>query len=138
MPTTPQKVAGFRIEPDVSPPVATVSRPAASAAADPLLDPPGVRDKFHEAFHGMWSGSVETDNLNRLVLAAGLSAREITVLRAYTRYLTQAGSTFSRSTYPSPGTYVGSILTGSSLLLQEARLLANPPPSWRQRPRSAG
>jgi glutamate dehydrogenase len=56
-----------------------------------------VRDKFHEAFHGMWSGSVETDNLNRLVLAARLSAREITVLRAYTRYLTQAGSTFSRA-----------------------------------------
>src|SRR5439155_26154069 len=50
MPTTPQKVAGFRIEPDVSPPVATVTRPAASAAADPLLDPPGVRDRFHGFF----------------------------------------------------------------------------------------
>src|SRR5262245_8696535 len=47
IPTTPQKVAGLRIEPDVSPPVATVTRPAASAAADPLLDPPGVRDRFH-------------------------------------------------------------------------------------------
>src|SRR5437867_11745756 len=50
MPTTPQKVAGFRIEPDVSPPVATVTRPAASAAADPLLDPPGVRERFHGFF----------------------------------------------------------------------------------------
>src|SRR5262245_49249365 len=47
MPTTPQNVAGLRIDPDVSPPVATVSSPAASAAADPLLEPPGVRDKFH-------------------------------------------------------------------------------------------
>src|SRR3989442_286166 len=47
MPTTPQKVAGFRIDPDVSPPVATVSSPAARAAADPLLDPPGVRVRFH-------------------------------------------------------------------------------------------
>src|SRR5207249_11390291 len=50
MPTTPQSVAGLRIDPDVSPPVATVSRPAASAAADPLLDPPGVRDRFHGFF----------------------------------------------------------------------------------------
>ena len=41
IPTTPQNVAGLRIDPDVSPPVATVSNPAASAAADPLLDPPG-------------------------------------------------------------------------------------------------
>ncbi|HXM82060.1 MAG TPA: NAD-glutamate dehydrogenase [Burkholderiales bacterium] len=65
------------------------------AAAEFALE--RVRDKFHEAFHGMWSGSVEADNLNRLVLAAGLGAREITVLRAYTRYLTQAGSTFSRA-----------------------------------------
>src|SRR6266850_8386440 len=47
MPTTPQKVAGLRIEPDVSPPVATVTSPAASAAAEPLLDPPGVRDRSH-------------------------------------------------------------------------------------------
>src|SRR3989442_3513375 len=50
MPTTPQNVAGLRIDPDVSPPVATVSSPAASAAADPLLDPPGVRVKFHGFF----------------------------------------------------------------------------------------
>src|SRR5262249_49759171 len=32
---------------DVSPPVATVTMPAARAAADPLLEPPGVRDRFH-------------------------------------------------------------------------------------------
>ncbi|HWD23797.1 MAG TPA: NAD-glutamate dehydrogenase [Burkholderiales bacterium] len=56
-----------------------------------------VRGKFHEAFLGMWSGSIEADELNRLVLAAGLEAREIGVLRAYTRYLIQAGATFSRA-----------------------------------------
>src|SRR5947208_14803818 len=50
MPTTPQKVAGLRIDPDVSPPVAATSRPAASAAAEPLLDPPGVRDRSHGLF----------------------------------------------------------------------------------------
>ncbi|HZD19169.1 MAG TPA: NAD-glutamate dehydrogenase, partial [Burkholderiales bacterium] len=66
------------------------------------LVPPGgalplerVRENFHAAFFGMWSRTVEADNLNRLVLSAGLSAREITILRAYARYLRQAGSTFS-------------------------------------------
>ena len=54
-----------------------------------------VRPLFHEAFDAMWSGSVEPDSLNQLVLAAELSAREISVLRAYSRYLRQAGFTFS-------------------------------------------
>ena len=40
----------MRIDPDVSPPVAAINRPAASAAADPLLDPPGVRDRSHGLF----------------------------------------------------------------------------------------
>ena len=54
-----------------------------------------VREHFHAAFFGMWSRTIEADNLNRLVLTAGLSPREITILRAYARYLRQAGSTFS-------------------------------------------
>ena len=54
-----------------------------------------VREAFHDAFFGMWSGTVEADSLNRLVLAAGLSAREISVLRAYARYLRQGTSSFS-------------------------------------------
>src|SRR5229473_1855038 len=54
-----------------------------------------VREHFHEAFLGMFTGAVEADSLNRLVLAAGLNAREIRVLRAYARYLRQGTSTFS-------------------------------------------
>ncbi|HEU5178053.1 MAG TPA: NAD-glutamate dehydrogenase domain-containing protein, partial [Burkholderiales bacterium] len=54
-----------------------------------------VRDAFHDAFFGMWSGAIEADSLNRLVLTAGLTAREISVLRAYARYLRQGTSTFS-------------------------------------------
>src|SRR2546422_407658 len=56
-----------------------------------------VRENFHEAFFGMWSGTVEADRLNRLVLTAGLSPREISVLRAYARYLNQTGSALSLS-----------------------------------------
>src|SRR5581483_12115864 len=40
-PTTPQRIAGDRIEPDVSPPVAPSTIWAATAAAEPPLDPPG-------------------------------------------------------------------------------------------------
>jgi glutamate dehydrogenase len=59
------------------------------------LDVAKVRVAFHDAFSGMFSRTLEADNLNRLVLTAGLSAREISVLRAYARYLRQGTSTFS-------------------------------------------
>ena len=44
-----------------------------------------------------WTGAVENDGFNRLVLAAGLSARQATILRLYCKVLRQAGSTFSQS-----------------------------------------
>lgn len=43
MPTTPLKDAGEISEPDVSVPMPTTVRPAATAAAVPLLDPPGEK-----------------------------------------------------------------------------------------------
>src|SRR5205823_12244240 len=43
----PQKDAGWRIEPPVSEPIASGARRAATAAADPPLDPPGVRSSAH-------------------------------------------------------------------------------------------
>lgn len=42
MPTTPQHAAGIRTEPPVSVPSATGTMPAATAAAEPLLDPPDM------------------------------------------------------------------------------------------------
>src|SRR3954464_4282251 len=44
MPTTPHSAAGWRIEPPVSDPSASGANPAATAAADPPLEPPGTRD----------------------------------------------------------------------------------------------
>ena len=60
---------------------------------DPDAD--GVREAFREAFIKAWHGEVENDGYNRLVLGAGLSWRQVTVLRAVARYLRQTGSTFS-------------------------------------------
>ena len=46
-PTSPQHDAGIRIDPPPSLPCATGTIPAATAAAAPPLDPPGVRSVFH-------------------------------------------------------------------------------------------
>ncbi|TCN31790.1 NAD-glutamate dehydrogenase [Sinorhizobium americanum] len=51
---------------------------------------------LEEAFLAAWNGTIEDDNFNRLVLLAGLTAREVTVLRAFSRYLRQAGITYSQ------------------------------------------
>ncbi len=55
-----------------------------------------IRESFQDAFERNWSGAVENDGFNRLVLAAGLRANDITVLRAYCKYILQLGSPFSQ------------------------------------------
>ena len=55
----------------------------------------GVREAFQDAFLRAWRGDTESDGYNRLVLGAGLTWREITVLRAVGKYLRQAGTRFS-------------------------------------------
>jgi glutamate dehydrogenase len=56
-----------------------------------------VRAVFQEAFAETWRGSAENDGFNHLVLRAGLTWREIALLRAISKYLRQAGSTFSQT-----------------------------------------
>jgi glutamate dehydrogenase len=55
-----------------------------------------ARTLFQEAFAAVWGGAAESDGLNGLVLGAGLTWRQVVVLRAYSRYLRQTGSTFSQ------------------------------------------
>ena len=49
----PENEAGPRIDPPVSEPSAPTHRPAASAAPDPLEEPPGMWPRFH----GLRAGS---------------------------------------------------------------------------------
>ncbi|QQS14870.1 MAG: NAD-glutamate dehydrogenase [Rhodospirillales bacterium] len=51
---------------------------------------------FAGALTGVWLGTFENDGFNRLVLAAGLDTRDVVVLRAYAKYLRQAGIPFSQ------------------------------------------
>ncbi len=54
-----------------------------------------VRDTFQDAFLGVWRGELENDGFNALVLRAGMTGREISVVRAIAKYLRQAGIAFS-------------------------------------------
>ena len=47
MPTRPLNAAGMRVDPPPSLAVANGMMPAATAAAEPPLEPPGVRSVFH-------------------------------------------------------------------------------------------
>ena len=55
-----------------------------------------IRAEVQRCFLAEFGGSIEVDGLNRLVLLAGLTARQIEVLRAYSRYLRQIGFPFSQ------------------------------------------
>lgn len=55
-----------------------------------------ARERFQESFAAVWTGEAENDNFNTLVLGAGLTWRQAVVLRAYAKYMRQAGSTFSQ------------------------------------------
>ena len=55
-----------------------------------------VAGLFEDAFGRVFSGAVESDGFNRLVLAAQLSADQISVLRAYAKYMRQTGFPLSQ------------------------------------------
>ncbi|BAJ28705.1 MULTISPECIES: NAD-glutamate dehydrogenase [Kitasatospora] len=54
------------------------------------------RERFQDTFSATWRGEAENDGFNGLVLTAKLTWRQAVVLRAYAKYLRQAGSTFSQ------------------------------------------
>lgn len=64
-------------------------------ADDSEIEIDRIKGLFEDAFARAWVGEIENDDLNRLVLRAQLTWREVAILRAYARYLRQAGSTFS-------------------------------------------
>jgi glutamate dehydrogenase len=67
-----------------------------------LLPPAGhrelaeVRPQVENAFAAAWRGEAEVDGFNELVLRAGLTWRQSVVLRAYAKYLRQAGTVYSQ------------------------------------------
>jgi glutamate dehydrogenase len=64
-------------------------RPPAAAASG------GLREIFEDALTALWHGQTDDDGFNTLVLTAGLTWREVTLLRACAKYLRQGGMRFS-------------------------------------------
>ena len=67
------------------------------AEGNAAIDLDAVKDAFHEAFARVWHREMQDDGFNKLVLHAGLTAREVIVLRAYCKYLRQARIPFSQA-----------------------------------------
>ncbi len=58
--------------------------------------PDGSRELFQDAVNAVWEGDNEVDGFNALVLAAGLTWRQATLLRAYAKYMRQGGTPFAQ------------------------------------------
>ena len=69
---------------------------AASGSAAAVPAPSAVKGLFEDALAALWRGQIEDDGFNALVLDAHLSWRQIMMLRAYAKYLRQAGTRFSQ------------------------------------------
>ena len=70
------------------------------------------RTALQDAFAALVAGDIESDGYNRLVLQAGLSAREVAMVRAYGKYLRQIGFAFSQS-------YIEDVLSSHPLLVAD-------------------
>ncbi len=69
--------------------------PAPEAVAD-SQDPETAPELFQDAFAAIWSGEAESDGFNALVLRAGLTWRQVALVRAYAAHLRQGDSIFSQ------------------------------------------
>lgn len=62
-----------------------------------LVEPDEISHIFQEAFASVWASESENDGFNRLVMKAGLNWRQISIVRAYAKYLMQIGFLYSQS-----------------------------------------
>jgi len=61
------------------------------------LDLGAIGALFNESFGAIWLGAAEDDGFNRLILAAGLTWRQVNILRVYARYMKQILFGFSQT-----------------------------------------
>ena len=59
------------------------------------FDMDAAQTLFQHAFSQVWNNHLEDDGFNRLILGANLTGRNVTILRAYAKYMKQIGSSFS-------------------------------------------
>lgn len=54
-----------------------------------------IKQEFEEALYLVWHKKLDDDPLNKLILRANMSWRDVTLLRAYSRYMLQASFPYS-------------------------------------------
>jgi glutamate dehydrogenase len=74
---------------------AAAAGPGGRTTKLPDVSVTSVAGQLEGALAALWNGEIEDDGFNSLVLDAGLTWRQVVVLRAYAKYLQQAGTTFS-------------------------------------------
>ncbi len=57
----------------------------------------GMRHRFQEALQSVWGGMAESDGFNALVLSAGLTWRQVVMLRTVAKYQRQTGTPFTQT-----------------------------------------
>lgn len=89
------------------------------------IDLKTVREPFHECFARVLEGQVADDGFNNLVMGAGLTWREILVLRSYCKFLLQSRIPFSQAymeeTFANNPALAGSIVALFFALFDPAR-----------------
>ena len=81
---------------DAGRPAAASRASTTSACATTARLPASGRELFQDAVTAVWDGHNEIDGFNALVLAAGLTWRQATLLRAYAKYMRQGGTPFAQ------------------------------------------
>ena len=92
-PNRPVHAAGMRIEPAPSTPIAAGTMPAATAAAEPPLDPPGVRSRSH----GLRVTPQVTDSVNGHSPNSGIVVLPTTTAPPARRRRTTSASSAARA-----------------------------------------
>jgi glutamate dehydrogenase len=84
------------------------------------LDLEAVGDRVAEILAAVHRGEAESDNLNRLVITAGLDRRQVAILRAYRKYRQRVGTRFMES-YQNDVLVANSAITAKLVRLFELR-----------------
>lgn len=56
-----------------------------------------IKTNFEEAIQKTWSGAIQNDGLNKLILKANLAWRDVVLLRAYSKFLQQSSFAYSQA-----------------------------------------
>ncbi len=102
----------YRIAPDGSPLTWIHDLGLLSPVVDTEVEVDGLHGVFEDAFARVFRGDVENDDFNRLVVLARVPAEEITILRAYAKYLRQIG-------FPLSQAFIESTLSGHGAIARE-------------------